>query len=62
MIDIDDFLKCSKLDDFDENFSLIKYVSSKIDESEARKIIIHILDIWDNVNKDAKEIWIDLIG
>lgn len=62
MIDIDDFLKCSELRNFDENFSLIKYVSSKIDEPEARKIIIHVLDIWDNVNKDAKEIWIDLIG
>ncbi|WP_314913580.1 DEAD/DEAH box helicase [Streptococcus constellatus] len=62
MIDMDDFFKCSELRDFDDNFSLIKYVSSKIDESEARKIIIHILDIWDNVNKEAKEIWIDLIG
>ena len=62
MIDMDDFFKCSELRDFDDNFSLIKYVSSKIDESEARKIIIHILDIWDNVNKEAKKIWIDLIG
>ena len=62
MINIDDFLKASELNDFDKNFSLIKHVSNKIDEPEARKIIIHILDIWDNVNKDAKEIWIDLIG
>ena len=56
MINIDDFLKASELNDFDKNFSLIKHVSNKIDEPEARKIIIHILDIWDNVNKDAKEI------
>ncbi|WP_024784265.1 DEAD/DEAH box helicase [Streptococcus mutans] len=62
MIDVDYFLQCSELNDFDQNFTLIKYVSSKIDEPEARKIIIHILDIWDNVNKDVKEIWIDLIG
>ena len=62
MIDVDYFLQCSELNDFDQNFTLIKYVSSKIDEPEARKIVIHILDIWDNVNKDVKEIWIDLIG
>lgn len=43
MINIDDFLKASELNDFDKNFSLIKHVSNKIDEPEARKIIIHIL-------------------
>lgn len=62
MINMDDFLKRTELRDFDENFTLIKYVSSKVDEAEARKIIIHVLEIWDNVNDNAKEIWIDLVG
>ena len=62
MINMDDFLERTELRDFDENFTLIKYVSSKVDEAEARKIIIHILDIWENVNDNAKEIWIELVG
>ncbi|NQP64431.1 DEAD/DEAH box helicase [Streptococcus suis] len=62
MINVSDFTNQTEFRDFNENFLLIKYVSSIIDEPEARKIIIHILDIWENVNCDAKNIWIDLIG
>ncbi|QCT75892.1 DEAD/DEAH box helicase [Macrococcoides canis] len=47
--------------DFEENWKLIKKTSPIIDSNEGRKIIIHILEIWDKVNNDSKEIWIDLI-
>lgn len=62
MIDIENILKCQEFKNFDENFELIKELSSIIDQSDARKIIIHILDIWDNINSQSKEMWIDLIG
>lgn len=60
-LEIDAILKLSALEDFDENWRLIKEVSNIIDSAEGRKIIIHILDIWDNVNGDAKQIWTDLV-
>ncbi|WP_228444482.1 DEAD/DEAH box helicase [Macrococcoides canis] len=50
-----------ELMDFEENWKLIKKTSPIIDSNEGRKIIIHILEIWDKVNNDSKEIWIDLI-
>ena len=62
MINIEYILKCQEFKNFDENFELIKELSSIIDQSDARKIIIHILDIWDNINSQSKEMWIDLIG
>lgn len=55
------FLQTTAFLDFNENWDLVKYTSSIIDTSDGRKIIIHILDIWDNVNEEAKQIWIDLI-
>jgi len=62
MKNIKEILKYSELKNYEENFELIKYISSIIDTSDARKVIIHILDIWENVNNNAKEMWIDLIG
>ena len=62
MIDVETILKCNEFQSFDKNFELIKSLSSIIDQSDARKIIIHILDIWNNVNPQSKEMWIDLIG
>ena len=62
MKNIEEFLGYSELKNFEENFELIKHISSIIDTSDARKVIIHILDIWENVNNNAKEMWIDLIG
>lgn len=56
-----DILELTELQDFNENWNLTKFVSSIIDTSDARQIIIHILDIWNRVNTDAKPIWIDLI-
>ena len=61
MIDVETILKCNEFQSFDKNFELIKSLSSIIDQSDARKIIIHILDIWNNVNPQSKEMWIDLI-
>ena len=43
MIDIENILKCQEFKNFDENFELIKELSSIIDQSDARQIIIHIL-------------------
>ncbi|TDM38628.1 DEAD/DEAH box helicase [Macrococcoides canis] len=62
MKSIEYYLKLREFKDFNENFYLIKNLSSNIDHSDSRKILIHILDIWDNVCDDAKEIWIHLIG
>lgn len=50
-----------ELHDFDDNWNLTKYVSSIVDEDKGRKILIHILDIWDFVNESAKPIWLDLV-
>lgn len=49
--------------DFDLSFSLAKYVSKQylINENIANKIIIKVLDIWDNVNPSTKELWVDII-
>lgn len=59
--DIDELLKLTELKDFDDNWNLTKYVSSVIDESVGRGILIHILDIWSQVNEDAKQIWLSLV-
>ncbi len=61
MISFDEFFKKDVFSDFDENFELIKEVSNIVDTDIARKVLIHILDIWENVNENAKEIWLDLI-
>ncbi|WP_153731823.1 DEAD/DEAH box helicase [Sporosarcina obsidiansis] len=49
--------------DFDKSFSLAKYVSQQhlINEEEANKIIIKVLDIWENVDPSTRELWMDLI-
>lgn len=49
------------LNDFEYNWKCTKYYSSIIDTVDARKFLINILDSWDQVNKDAKSIWLDLI-
>ena len=61
MILFDEFLNREVFNDFDENFELIKKVSNIVDTNIARKVLIHVLDIWENVNENAKEIWLDLI-
>lgn len=61
MNNLDIFLERDELKNFEDNWSLVKYISGIIDTSEAREYIIHILDIWESVNKDSKPIWIDLI-
>ena len=43
MIDVETILKCNEFQSFDKNFELIKSLSSIIDQSDARKIIIHII-------------------
>lgn len=60
-LETDSILKLTELKSFDENWNLSKKISSIIDTSEGRKIIIHILEIWDSVNENAKQIWLDLI-
>lgn len=50
-----------KYESFTDMFELAKYTSSKIDKSLGRKIVIEILDNWNNVNEESKEIWINLI-
>ncbi|WP_426348821.1 DEAD/DEAH box helicase [Alloiococcus sp. CFN-8] len=49
----------------DESFTMAKLCSRLLrnaeSEIEGRKIIIHILDNWDKVCEDTKEIWSDLI-
>lgn len=49
------------LNDFEYNWKCTKYYSSIIDTVDARKFLINILESWDQVNKDAKSIWLDLI-
>lgn len=61
MISLDEFLKQEVFNDFNDNFELIKEVSNIVDTDIARKALIHVLDIWENVNENAKEIWLDLI-
>lgn len=58
---LNQFLDTATYEDFNDNWNLTKYVSSIIDSSIAREIIIHILDIWDKVNDQIKPIWLDLI-
>lgn len=60
ILEVDDFLKLEKLENFEDNWQLSKKVSSMIDTPKGRSILIHILDIWSNVNEDAKQIWVDL--
>lgn len=59
--EIEDILSRDNLFDLQENWDLIKYVSNVVDSGKGRKIIIHILDIWDNINDDTKSIWLELI-
>lgn len=61
MIEIENFLQTTKFLDFDDNWDLAKYTSSIIDTSIGRQVIIHILDIWEDINTDAKSIWLDLV-
>ncbi len=61
MITVDTFLESTSFEDFNDNWDLAKYTGSVIDTIEGRKIIIHILDIWSDVNSEAKKIWLDLI-
>lgn len=49
---------------FDNSFSLAKYVSNLSlngKEKEAQKIIIHILSIWEKVDSTTQKLWEDLI-
>lgn len=59
--DLGNISMISELPDFVESLNLAKYTSSIIDEKDGREIVIHILDIWDKVNEDTREIWLDLI-
>lgn len=59
--EINDILKLETLESFNDNWNLSKKISSIVDLPEGRKILIHILEIWDYVNADAKQIWLDLI-
>lgn len=61
MIDVEKILNLKTLEDFEENWKITKYLTSIIDSDSAREIVIHILDIWDQVNENAKPIWLDLI-
>ena len=38
-----------------------RYLRNPETEHEARKIIINILDVWDNIDKSTHEMWTDLI-
>ena len=58
---VKDILRLEELRTFEDNWKLTKEISSIVDTAEGRQIIIHILDIWNNVNEDAKQIWLDLI-
>lgn len=60
-VEVQEILKINKLESIEDSFKLAKYVSSKVDDDEARRIIIHVLEIWDNVNAQSKSIWMDLI-
>lgn len=60
-MNVDSILEKNNLNNFEESFGLAKYVSSVVDEEEGRKIIIHVLDIWEHVNRETKEIWTNLI-
>ncbi|EGO2681484.1 DEAD/DEAH box helicase [Enterococcus faecalis] len=60
-IEVQKILKIKKLESIEDSFKLAKYVSSRVDDEEARRIIIHVLEIWDNVNAQSKSIWMDLI-
>lgn len=60
-VEVQEILKIKKLESIEESFNLAKYVSSRVDDEEARRIIIHVLEIWDNVNTQSKSIWMDLI-
>ncbi|UXV53073.1 DEAD/DEAH box helicase [Staphylococcus aureus] len=50
-----------KYQNFSDMFELAKYVSSKIDQEEGRNIVIRVLENWDSVCKESKEIWVNLI-
>jgi len=58
---VEEILKISELISFDDNWNMTKMVSNIIDSPQGRQILIHILDIWDHINIDSKQIWLDLI-
>lgn len=65
MIEILNQLDCCEKITYDESFKIAKLCSKLLrnpnHELEARRIIIHILDNWDKVCEETKEIWSDLI-
>jgi helicase C-terminal domain protein len=46
---------------FEYNWNCTKYYTSIIDKTDARTFLINVLEHWDQVNNDAKSIWLDLI-
>ncbi|CDK34251.1 Helicase conserved C-terminal domain protein [Ligilactobacillus salivarius cp400] len=60
-ITIENILSKREFLNFQESWDLAKYVTRVVDSSDGRKILIHLLDIWDKVNEETKPIWIDLI-
>ncbi|MFN6668632.1 DEAD/DEAH box helicase [Enterococcus faecalis] len=49
---------------FEDSFSLAKFTSNLSLSNKkdiARKIIIHILEIWENIDSSTKEIWMDIV-
>lgn len=65
MIEILNQLDYCKEINYDESFRIAKLCSKLLrnseSESDGRRIIIHMLNNWDKVCEDTKEIWSDLI-
>ena len=60
-IDYININEIQELEDFDASWNLSKFVSDKIDTSEGRAILIRVLEIWEFVNDETKEIWLSLL-
>lgn len=58
---VSDFLGAESYLDYNENFELIKHLTSDLFSTESREVIIHALEIWDNICLNIKPIWLDLI-
>ena len=58
-------INLSKISSYDENFDLAKtcasFLSSGQHEADVRKVVIKILDNWDNIPVETHPIWTDLI-
>ncbi|WP_260844250.1 DEAD/DEAH box helicase [Staphylococcus hominis] len=54
-------IKKIEYQNFSYMFNLAKYASAKIDQKEGRVIVIKVLENWDMVCKESKEIWVNLI-